>query len=139
MTADNLLSRLDKVRQRGAGQWSARCPAHDDKGPSLSIKQRDDGALLLHCFGGCAVEQIVGAVGLSLADLFPPRDRTPGGGKPSKLKLPAAQALEILSREALLIFVIGSDMHNNKLISEIDFGRLATAVRRVGQIAEATR
>lgn len=139
MTAADLISRLDKVRQRGAGQWSARCPAHDDRSPSLSIKETGDGRTLVHCFGGCSVDQVLGAVGLEIDALFPPRDRTPGSGAaPSKLKLPAAQALEILNREALLIFVVGSDMHNNKLISEIDFDRLATAVRRVGQIAEAT-
>ncbi|MEQ1600386.1 MAG: hypothetical protein ABL885_01305, partial [Methylophilaceae bacterium] len=35
---DTLLSKLDKVKQNGAGKWIARCPAHDDRSPSLAIK-----------------------------------------------------------------------------------------------------
>lgn len=132
--ADKLLPHLHGVRQRGPGQWSACCPAHEDRSPSLSIRERDDGALLLRCWAGCTVESIVGAVGLGLADLFP---RTGSSGKASKLRLPAAQALEILSREALTIYVVGSDMHRGRQIDSAGFDRLAVAVRRVGQIVEA--
>jgi len=137
--ADNLLGRLEGVRQRGPGQWSARCPAHADKSPSLAIKQRDDGAQLLHCHAGCSVEQIVGAIGMSVSDLFPPRPHQPGAGaRPSKFKLPASQALEILNREALTIYVVGSDMHKQREIANTDFDRMAVAVRRIGQLVEAS-
>jgi len=40
------------------GQYIARCPAHNDKTPSLSIKD-GDGFLLLHCHAGCSYESIV--------------------------------------------------------------------------------
>ncbi len=78
---DKILQRLDHVRQRGHGQWSARCPAHDDRGPSLTVKELADGKLLLHCFGGCSVAEVVGAVGLGMEDLFPPSDINPGAGR----------------------------------------------------------
>ncbi|MFM7698894.1 MAG: CHC2 zinc finger domain-containing protein, partial [Limnohabitans sp.] len=45
-----VLSRLDKVRQRQVGQWSACCPSHKDTTPSLSVRETEDGAVLLHCF-----------------------------------------------------------------------------------------
>lgn len=138
--ADNLLQRLDKVRQRGAGQWSARCPAHDDKGPSLSVKETAEGAVLVHCFAGCNVDEIVGAVGLDITDLFPPKPDKPGAGtKPSKLKLPASQALEILARESMLIALVGGDMVRGKTINDTDHKRLVKAVGRVHQIAEAAK
>lgn len=54
----------------GIGKWSARCPAHDDGHPSLSIAEGRDGRTVLHCFKGCGVEAIVHAAGLSLGDLF---------------------------------------------------------------------
>ena len=73
MSIDALLSRLEKVRNTGPDSWSACCPAHDDKGPSLSIRDAD-GKLLIHCFAGCSVHDVVGAVGLDIADLFPPRE-----------------------------------------------------------------
>lgn len=69
MTAEELLSRLDGVRARGEGAWQARCPAHHDESPSLSITEAD-GKTLLHCFAGCSVEAIVESLGLSLKDLF---------------------------------------------------------------------
>ena len=64
-----MLGRLEKVTDRGGGQYSACCPAHEDKSPSLSIRETDD-RLLLRCFAGCGANEIVAAVGLSLADLF---------------------------------------------------------------------
>ena len=139
--ADKLLHRLDRVHQRGPGQWSARCPAHDDRGPSLTVKELADGKLLLHCFGGCSVEDVVGAVGLSVVDLFPARGaHAPGAGaSPQRLKLPAYQALEVLVMESTVIAVIGSDMVHSKNINDVDYHRLVKAVGRVNQIVEATK
>lgn len=68
-----LLDRLEGVRKAGGKGWTARCPAHDDKRPSLSIAEGDDGRVLLHCFGGCGAGDIVAAIGLELGDLFPRR------------------------------------------------------------------
>lgn len=53
-----------------ADTWSAQCPAHDDRDPSLSIRMVDDGAVLLHCFAGCPNDEVVAALGLAFSDLF---------------------------------------------------------------------
>ena len=66
-----LLSRLEHVRANRNGTWVARCPAHDDRSPSLSIATGDDGKVLLHCFAGCGAVDVVEAVGLELSSLFP--------------------------------------------------------------------
>jgi hypothetical protein len=68
---DKLLDRLDGVRETGPGRWQACCPAHDDSGPSLSITQKGDGDLLLHCFAGCPTRSVLDAVGLRFPDLHP--------------------------------------------------------------------
>ncbi len=39
-------------RQSGV-VWMARCPAHDDQRPSLSIRDTDDGKVLVYCHAGC--------------------------------------------------------------------------------------
>ncbi len=49
------------------GHWSgsggmAKCPAHDDHDPSLSIRDGDDGRLLTHCFSGCSAEAVWAAL-----------------------------------------------------------------------------
>lgn len=69
MTITKLLTYLDNVCSCGTSRWSARCPAHPDKSPSLSIREVDD-RILLHCFGGCEAASICEALGLSLKDLF---------------------------------------------------------------------
>lgn len=69
MTTQFFLDRLEGVHLRGAGKWSARCPAHQDKSPSLSITQASD-RILIHCFAGCGGTAIVAAIGLTMADLF---------------------------------------------------------------------
>ncbi len=42
----------------GAG-WLAKCPAHDDQTPSLSIKDGNQGRVLLFCFAGCDTKQVI--------------------------------------------------------------------------------
>lgn len=68
---ENLLSRLEKVKSNGAGKWLACCPAHADKSPSLSLKAETNGKILVYCFGGCTVTEVLGAIGMSSADLMP--------------------------------------------------------------------
>jgi len=65
---DVLLGRLEGVRRTGANSWVARCPAHDDRDPSLSVSVKD-GRVLVHCFAGCTPDEVLGAVGLTWKDL----------------------------------------------------------------------
>lgn len=78
MTILDLLHRLDDVRSRGPGRWVAQCPSHNDRTPSLSIREGQDGRLLVHDFGGCSSNEIVAALGLGLKDLFTDSLRTCG-------------------------------------------------------------
>lgn len=68
MTVEELLSRLDRVKQAAHG-WQARCPAHTDRSPSLSIREGERG-VLVHCFAGCSVREVCAALSLELKDLF---------------------------------------------------------------------
>ena len=60
--------------KQSANGWTARCPSHDDATPSLSIGEGDDGRVLLRCHAGCATEQVVEALGLTMGDLMPAAD-----------------------------------------------------------------
>lgn len=72
-TIDNpfreIISRLDGVEGRG-DQRQARCPAHDDSSPSLSVSKGDPQPVVLHCHAGCTDEEILSALGLSWGDLL---------------------------------------------------------------------
>ena len=67
-----VLSKLPTAKPNGDG-WLACCPAHEDRSPSLSINEGDDGRVLLKCFAGCSHDAIVGALGLQVSDLFVPK------------------------------------------------------------------
>ena len=45
-------------RKAGAG-WMARCPAHDDRKPSLSLRHGEDGKVLVRCHAGCEQAQVI--------------------------------------------------------------------------------
>ena len=66
VTIDDVLLRLEKVRTvRKAEQWTARCPAHDDRNPSLSVRLTREGKLLFNCHAqGCSFQSIMFALGL---------------------------------------------------------------------------
>ena len=66
---DRVLERLERVRPSGKG-WSARCPAHDDRHPSLSISEDGHGNVGLYCHRGCLTESVVAAIDLEMSDLF---------------------------------------------------------------------
>lgn len=68
MTLEDFLSRLDGVR-RSAGGHVARCPAHEDSTPSLSITRKSN-RILVYCFAGCRAEEVCQSMGLTLSDLF---------------------------------------------------------------------
>lgn len=84
---DNFTSALVAVTghqpRRTGANWSARCPAHEDREASLSFTEESDGRVLIKCFAGCTVEAIVAAVGLQMRDLFP---KAEGGSNPPRTR-----------------------------------------------------
>ena len=77
-----VLGKLDGVRQQ-AGYHMARCPVpeHEDREASLSVKQGTKQPVLLNCFAGCALDAILGAIGLTRADISRPGGREEPAGE----------------------------------------------------------
>lgn len=68
MTMTEFLQRLSKVTRKG-NDWTAQCPAHADRSPSLCVKEAG-GKILVKCFSGCSAESICAALDLEVKDLF---------------------------------------------------------------------
>lgn len=136
MSAAKLLARVEKVKRTGRNRWTACCPAHDDHNPSLVIRELDDGRLLVHCFAGCAVHEVVGAIGLDLSDLFPTREIEDGKGKPEGRPFPAIDILRCIASEALIVMLAAKSLLAAPL-SEVDHKRLILAVTRIYQAMDA--
>lgn len=132
MSAAILLGRLEKVRQTGPGRWLACCPAHDDRRASLSIRELDDGRVLLHDFAGCAVQQVVAAVDLNLSDLFPPSGIAAGHGLTGERRpFPASDVLRAIAHEATIIAIEGARLGNGHPLSDDDRARVLLAAERI--------
>jgi hypothetical protein len=133
---ENLISRLDKVKGRN-GSWTARCPAHADKGPSLAVREGEDGRVLLHCFAGCETASVLGAIGMDMTDLFPPDSKRRDylvEGKPSmKPAFFASDLMRIIHFEALVVQIVAFDIANNKPVNEETRERMLTAYQRIDE------
>ena len=128
--ADLLLSRLDRVKSRGDGRWLACCPAHDDRSPSLSIRETADGSVLVHCFCGCGFQEIVEAVGLQASDLFPPRPESRGSTRSSQRWVPR-DVLEAVAHEALVAMIAAQTVCQGETLDDTDVERVSLAASRL--------
>lgn len=134
--AQLLLPRLEGVITTGKG-WRARCPAHDGKSASLAITEGDNGTLLLHCFAGCQVHDVLAAVGLQVSDLFVRRDlRSMTSAERSQLRQAALlprwkAALEVLGTESSVVLIAACKFGDGVLLDDSDTTRLRVAALRI--------
>jgi hypothetical protein len=147
---DTILDRLDRVKPTGPGTWTASCPtsAHKngDRSRGLSVREGDDGRVLIHCFAGCAVAEVVNAIGIEMVDLFPPRvtdypDLAPKNGyfsKPKQKRIPRRDLLEGIERNLRVCSLAFVDLANGKPFSlndAVSISRIASHL--ADEISEA--
>ncbi len=137
MTIETLISRVDGVKETGPGKYLSRCPAHDDRSPSLAIKDGDDGRVLIHCFAGCETDNVLSAIGMTFSDIMPERIGSEHSYKPVRNRVNARDALEALDHEALVVSVIASDLQERRNIDEPTWARLSLAVSRINDARNA--
>ena len=133
---NTLLSRLDKVQRIGNDRYKAICPAHDDRSPSLAIKD-DDGRLLLHCFSGCQTIDVLGAIGLDFSDIMP--DKAEGNFKKDRKPFYAMDILCIIKFEATLVYTYASNMAKGLTLTSADRERLLLASSRINHGYEVAK
>lgn len=136
-TIDNLLARLDAPRASGPNRWRAACPVCGEGNRStLSIGLGDTGAVLIKCFkSGCGPDEIAAALGLTIEDLFPPKDNR-GGPKKRRRLLADRQALDLLADEANLVAVAASNLAAGCALTDADRTRLLAAAGRVAYLRD---
>lgn len=142
--AQQLIDRLEGVIKTGKG-WRARCPAHGGKSASLAITQGDNGTLLLHCFAGCQVHDVLAAVGLQVRDLFVRRDlHSMSPAERSQLRQAALlpkwrAALEVLVTEASVVLIGACQLGDGAPLDDADMSRLRVAALRIFDAQEVLR
>tara|TARA_B110000908_G_C9837609_1_gene264205 strand:- start:84 stop:494 length:411 start_codon:yes stop_codon:yes gene_type:complete len=136
MYIEDLLNKFDGVRESGSGQYSCRCPAHEDSSNSLGIKQGEGDRILLNCFAGCDTKHILDAIGLTWKDILPDNKitkqiKTSGFNPYSVLKM--------IRDEVLIIGLASADIRNGKSLDDKEHDRLMEAVGNVRRAYEHTK
>lgn len=130
---DEFLSKLTKVRKNGRG-WTACCPAHDDRMPSMSIAE-NDGKITVCCFAGCGFEAITGAVGMRMEDFYPPR-----AASEQREKLVAGftplQITRMVIREAGILEIAVETLLRGNMLSVADIERVYDALRGIERVRQ---
>ena len=129
MSIDSILLRLDKPRRTGSGTWIAKCPAHNDRSPSLTLRETEDGRILLKCHAECSTQAVLDAIGVFWSDLFP----KPLGEHlpPLRKPFPAADVLEAVMQDALAVQQVAHSVARDASISPEQLTLLNRATARI--------
>lgn len=134
-----LLDRLTGVKQTKTDRWQARCPAHDDRSPSLSVTETADGTLLIKCWAGCSAADIVSAIGLDLRDLFTPKfnGQTYRASKPPRYS--ASEVVKTVITEATILTLGYSALERGDALNAQDKNRVDLAIAAINNARETIR
>lgn len=129
MNLDAVRERLEGVRGTGSS-FTARCPAHEDRDPSLSVTDKGD-RIVLHCHAGCETRDVLEAIGLSWSDVFA-ESSSSQRFKPT-LRVPQRRAL---AKAYAVDFILVQMSEDGEVFKGDDAKRLAKAERQLRSLAE---
>lgn len=127
-----LLSRLENVRANRNGTWVARCPAHDDRSPSLNVSEGDDGKVLIHCFAGCGAADVVEAVGLELSNLFPETHNWRG----QRTRVDHKALCRLIQHECLVLSVAAGKVKAGQQLTDADLETLERVIENLRRMKD---
>lgn len=139
---DEVLARLDGVIQRG-DEYRAFSPFQERRRTrTLAVREREDGAVLLHDFAGADTSDILAEVGLEVRDLYPPKPSTssPISHDRWRPRISPREAFELASVEAWTVLRFGRQVVDGHEVSAQDYERCRNAVARLERLrAEVDR
>lgn len=134
--ANRILERLEGVHQRDSVRWVARCPAHEDRHPSLSIVDAGD-KVLLKCFAECDTAAVLDAVGLEWTDLYPPKPVEIQHRKAPPKPFTDRDLLILLTQEGMVaVLACASTVTSGQPLSAEQAERLDLARKRIERVLE---
>ncbi len=144
VTLDEFLSACETTTgyraRRTAHGYLTRCPAHEDRMPSLSLAEGERFPVVVRCFAGCTFEQILAVLRLEPVErpvetAKPPRPRRP---EPPPEALPSEADV---SHWVVALFLSGTEMPRGapRLERRRDRGVRARARRRPGCVPDPRR
>jgi len=130
---EKLTTRLDGVKRTGPGRFIAKCPAHPDKSPSLTVAEKE-GRVIFHCFTGCDPADVLAAVGLTFSDLYPERPTFAKGSRTAAFN--PYDVLKCLARESGIITLAAAQISTGHALHAADVDRVRLANERLRAAAQ---
>jgi hypothetical protein len=115
----------------------AKCPGHGDRSASLSVREMDDGRILLHCFAGCDTAEVVAAVGVEIRDLFPLSRLAADGARRSPPYL--SEMVKALQLDLARVMIASAQLARSEPLSDEIRTRLGESVQRISRGLDACR
>lgn len=103
------------------------------------MRETSDGSVLLHCFTGCTVTDVVDAIGLEITDLFPPKDEPLGAQKHMLRLLTARHALDFSADESLIVVIAAGNIGHGVALAPIDIARVLEAARKINYLHDESK
>lgn len=126
-----LSTKLDKFRRLSEGRYSACCPVHGDKTPSLGISLKPGGIWVMHCFScGANGQAVCDSLGIDVTALFPPSDN-PRYEKQPRIGFSAWQLLHCLQSDLVRLLIVANELKTNQALSSEDRDFIAGLVLRL--------
>ena len=132
---EKILSRLTRVKKIAADKWAAACPIDQSRnGRPIAVREMPDGRVLVFPFCACPTEDVLRALGLSFADLFP---GPLGEFKFERRPFDPMQVLEAVVHEITVGVLIANDIAETVRVDEEQRERLSLVGRRLNAALNA--
>lgn len=123
-----ILSRFNGVKESGNSQWQCQCPVHKDKTASLGVKLKEN-RVLINCFAGCSIEDILSATDLTFEDIMP--DKRGEHHAPMNQVWNPYSVLKALKDDVLFVFLCARHMDQGKRLLDVDKNKLSEVTDRL--------
>lgn len=129
-TAEDIAHLVD-AKSVGKDRFMGRCPAHEDKSPSLAIAQAPE-RVLLYCHAGCAYESILSALGLESKQLnYQSNSSIPRSLKVEGTLLPLRQFRETLDTQLRVCLIANQKRLRYEPLTSEEKSEEKLAIQRV--------
>lgn len=130
---------LKKPIRRQNGGLLAFCSGHDDKrSRSLAVNVGDDGKILMKCFAGCGIDEIVRGMSLKVSDLYPDTSKAKYDPQ-SRAYFQEWQILEALAFDAAVLLIAARRISKGETLPEADLEYLSKAIIRINDAVSYSR
>jgi hypothetical protein len=126
-----LSARLKKFKRLSEGRYTACCPVHNDRNPSLGITLKPDGKWVMNCLScGANGQAVCDALGIDVTALFPPSDN-PRYERQTRSGFSAWQLLHALEPDLVRLLIVANELKENQAISPDDRDFVAGLILRI--------